>query len=117
MTLKELFEKFPVEKFGDYNITVAKHDKNQLTAFTTVPVDSARRGFDWTHEQIVLEPSVRLNTHPEEIEANLKKNYEEKTRMRTDNLRIVAKLIKYVEEELEDGPKKDRIKEMIREIK
>ena len=51
---------------GDYSITVHKQDKNQLSCFTTVPVESCNVGFDWTMNQLVLEPSVKLTTHPDE---------------------------------------------------
>jgi len=51
---------------GEYSITVHKHDKNQLSCFTTVPVESCDVGFDWTTNQLVLEPSVKLTTHPDE---------------------------------------------------
>ena len=51
---------------GDYSITVHKQDKHQLSCSTTVPVDKAHVGFDWTMNQIVLEPSVKLTTHPDE---------------------------------------------------
>lgn len=116
MTLKELFEKFPVERYGDLDITVAKYDKNQLTCNTTVRVEKAYRGFDWTNGQVVLEPVVRLNTHPEEVEVNLKRILEEKARMRTNNMSVWGKLSRYIEDELEFGPKKDRIKEIMNEI-
>lgn len=51
---------------GDYSITIHKKDKNQLSCSTTVPVKDFRTGFDWTMNQIVLEPSVKLTTHPDE---------------------------------------------------
>ena len=51
---------------GEYSITVHKHDKEQLSCSTTVPVESCNVGFDWTMNQIVLEPSVKLTTHPDE---------------------------------------------------
>ena len=51
---------------GDYSITVHKQDKHQLTCSTTVPIEDFNVGFDWTMNQIVLEPSVKLTTHPDE---------------------------------------------------
>ena len=71
MTVDEFIEKIEGLKqryrdLGDYSITVHKQDKNQLSCFTTVPVESANMGFDWTMNQIVLEPSVKLTTHPDE---------------------------------------------------
>ena len=50
----------------DYSITVHKQDKHQLTCSSTVPIEDFKVGFDWTMNQIVLEPSVKLTTHPDE---------------------------------------------------
>ena len=71
MTVDEFIKKMEGLKehyrnLGEYSITVHKHDKEQLSCSTTVPVESCNVGFDWTMNQIVLEPSVKLTTHPDE---------------------------------------------------
>lgn len=62
--IEELKQRY--RDLGNYSITVHKQDKNQLCCSTTVPVKDFRTGFDWTMNQIVLEPSVKLTTHPDE---------------------------------------------------
>ena len=51
---------------GDWQVTVAKYDDGQLSAYTTVPVSGCRSGFDWTADQLIIEPAVRLATKKEE---------------------------------------------------
>lgn len=60
-----------MDKYGDYDITIEKSDPYQLTSNTTVQIERADVGFDWTHNQVVLTPSVKLTTHPDEFKARV----------------------------------------------
>lgn len=51
---------------GDWQVTVAKYDDRQLSPYTTVPVSSCRSGFDWTANQLIIEPARKLATKKEE---------------------------------------------------
>lgn len=50
---------------GEWKVTVAKHDDRQSSAYTTVPVSDCRAGFDWTADQLIIEPAVKLVTKKE----------------------------------------------------
>lgn len=70
MTVDELLSRLSCLKAnhrtaGDWRVTVAKYDDRQLSAHTTVPVSSCHSGFDWTADQLIIEPAVKLATKKE----------------------------------------------------
>jgi hypothetical protein len=70
MTVDELLSRLACLKAncrtaGEWKVTVAKYDDRQLSAYTTVPVSSCRSGFDWTANQLIIEPAVKLVTKKE----------------------------------------------------
>ena len=50
---------------GEWKVTVAKYDDRQASPYTTVPVSGCRSGFDWTANQLIIEPAVKLETKKE----------------------------------------------------
>ena len=114
MTLNELLKKIPEDK-RDYNLTVAKHDEGQLSAYTTVPVGSANIGFDWTHEQIVLEPVVRLVTEPRVVRDANKEAVEYFSGKVTKAMAIAAEISRMVED-MQDNDLKMKIRSKLAEI-
>ena len=83
---------------GEYSITVHKHDKEQLSCSTTVPVESCNVGFDWTMNQIILEPSVKLTTHPDETREAWRKKLWEMYHERTRHMSLAANLARMLKD-------------------
>ena len=79
MTVGEFIER--AKGHEDCELVVKKHDKGQLTCSTTVPVDSAHMGFDWTHGQFVLETKTKLVTSDDEVSACLGEKLKEYSRL------------------------------------
>lgn len=73
-------------------LTVRKHDKNQLTCYTTVPIDRVEIGFDWTHNQVVLHPSIKLSTEQSVIDDNMRKSLKNEYERRTETLKKLAEV-------------------------
>jgi hypothetical protein len=114
MTLNELLKKIPEGK-RDYTLAVAKHDEGQLSAYTTVPVDKAHLGFDWTHEQIVLEPMVRLVTAPQEVHDANKEAVEYFSGRVTKAMGLAAEISRMIED-MPDAELKMKIRSKLAEI-
>lgn len=71
MTVDELFDriarlKVNYRRVGEWQVTVAKHDDRQLSSHTTVPVEGCHAGFDWTANQLIIEPAFPLVTKKKE---------------------------------------------------
>ena len=103
MTVDEFIKKIKELKkyyhnIGEYSITVHKHDKNQLTCSTTVPINSFGIGFDYTMNQIVLEPSIKLNTHPDVTKDNMFKKVNQYSQDSIRHMSLVASLSKMLNE-------------------
>ena len=103
MTVDEFIKKMEGLKehyrdLGEYSITVHKHDKEQLSCSTTVPVESCNLGFDWTMNQIILEPSVKLTTHPDETREAMGKKLWEMYHEGTRHKSLAAKLARMLDE-------------------
>lgn len=50
---------------GEWKVTVEKYDDRQASPYATVPVSGCRSGFDWTANQLIIEPAVKLATKKE----------------------------------------------------
>ena len=114
MTLNELLKKIPEGK-RDYTLAVAKHDEGLLSAYTTVPVDKAHLGFDWTYEQIVLEPMVRLVTAPQNVHDANQEAVEYFSGRVTKAMGIAAEISRMIED-MADNELKMKIRSKLAEI-
>ena len=114
MTLNELIQRIPEDK-RDYTLTVEKHDAGQLSTYTTFPVDRAYLGFDWTHEQIVLEPMVNLVTETRKTQDENKLAKEYFAGRVTEAMAIAAEISKMIED-IPDIELKMKIRSKLAEI-
>lgn len=120
MTLNEFIDKIEGYKkyknnIGEYSITVQKNDKNQLTCSTTVPIDDFKVGFDWTMNQIVLEPSVKLTTHPDEKRDAMIEKLVHYSKDLTRHMSLVAKLARMLDE-IPDEEVRNRFHSVLKEF-
>ena len=114
MTVNEFIAKVP-ERCRDYELTVEKSDRGQLRCFTTVPVGSVKIGFDYTSEQVIIEPSIRLSTAPEVVDENRTRIMVEQAEWITNALKTAA-TISAMLEEIPDAELRNRIREKLKEI-
>ena len=120
MTVNELIHdidrlKAHYSDIEEYSVTVRKHDKDQLSCSTTVPVESCNVGFDWTMNQLVLVPSLRLTTHPDETQEALKRKLWEMYHEKTRHLSLVASLSKMVKD-IKDEDVRKRFEDVLKEF-
>lgn len=120
MTLKDLLnfcENHPSlkGKESELQLTVRKHDKNQLTCYTTVPIDRIETGFDWTNNQIILHPSIKLSTEQSVVDDNTRSYVRSVTERNTKYLRLAAK-IAALATKIEDKELKHQIQEVLGEF-
>jgi hypothetical protein len=120
MTVDEFIKNIEVLKvhykdIGNYSITIHKHDKTQLSCSTTVPVDKLDVGFDWTMNQVILEPSLKLTTHPDETHEKLQDHLSQMYREKTNHLRLAAELSRMTEN-IEDEGLRDRFNAILKEF-
>ena len=115
MTVGEFKSKFAESKYDDLEISVHKSDKFQLTCSTTVPIDSARRGFDWTSGQVVLEPKFELSTSQSVLDENLVKRAREESAENTRLLKILAQ-ISMIASNMVDSESKNAIREELKKV-
>ena len=113
MTVAELAE-YAKDRM-DWDITIRKHDRWQLSCHTTVPVEKAYRGLDWTQGQIVLEPKVELVTSAEEIDKSLAEMVENYSKRLTDHLSIAAQIARLIQE-IPDEKLRDKIHTLLKEM-
>ena len=90
MTVGEFIER--AKGHEDCEIVVRKHDKWELTCSTTVPVDSAHMGFDWTHGQFVLETKTQLVTSADDVSAHLGEKLKEYSSRLTQHLATASRI-------------------------
>lgn len=114
MTLDELKERTKHLK-GDYQLTVRKSDSHQLCCSSTVPIEKAEVGFDWTDGQIVLIPEIKLVTDPETVNKRMEKSLEEYASKCSTYLRIAAKLARMIDN-LPDSEDKSKLEKVIKEF-
>ena len=114
MTLKE-FKESTKNCRDDDEITIRKNDYGQLCCHTTVPVEHVSKGFDWTHGQIVLTPSVNLVTAPEVVQKYRDEELESYSKKCSSYLRIAAKLALMIDN-MPDGEDKDKLEKVVREF-
>jgi len=96
-------------------LTVRKHDKNQLTCYTTVPIDRVEIGFDWTQNQIVLHPSIKLSTEQSVVDENMRKSLKNEYERRTDTLKKLAEVSRLCQE-IQDGELREKIQDILKSI-
>lgn len=114
MTVREFISQIPEHRL-DHDLTIARHDKKQLSAFGTVPVKSVSYGFDYTNGQVILEPSIRLSTDPEIVNDHRVKLLMEYSERITKAVMTAAKISTMLES-IPDENLRDRIREKLREI-
>lgn len=100
---------------GEYSITVHKQDKNQLCCSTTVPVKDFRTGFDWTMNQIVLEPSVKLTTHPDETRDAMIEKLNQYSKDLTRHMSLAATLARMLKD-IPDEEVRNRFHAVLKEF-
>ena len=99
----------------DYELVVRKHDRGQLCCHTTVPVDAAHPGGDWTNNQFILEPTVRLTTCAEEIDRSMRDSLVECSERITRHMRAAARIARMLAE-IPDESLRERIHSALKEI-
>lgn len=90
------------DKCGEYDITVKKSDRGQLSCHTTMPIESFSMGFDWTANQLILNPVNELfsaSTPPDEKVIGRLKFYSEERTKTLSHLATLSKLIQEVKDE------------------
>lgn len=90
------------DKYGEYDITVKKSDPGQLRCHATVPITSCSKGFDWTANQLILNPELDLYTDqnpPDEKVMEKLKLYSEQRTMVLSHLATLSRLIQEVKDE------------------
>lgn len=115
MTIDEFKDKTKHLK-GEYQLTIRKYDEHQLTCNTTVPVEKVEIGFDWTHDQVILIPSVKLGTDPKIVGDRIQKSLNDYALRCSDYLRILAKITKLVDQ-MEDGNDKNKLNNILDELR
>lgn len=120
MTVDEFIDRIEGYKqyqnnIGEYSITVHKNDKHQLTCSTTVPIDDFKVGFDWTMNQIVLEPSVKLTMHPDEKRDAMIDKLNQYSKDLTRHMSIAAKLARMLDE-IPDEEVRNRFHSVLKEF-
>ena len=90
------------DKCGEYDITVKKSDRGQLSCHTTMPIESFSMGFDWTANQLILNPVNELfsaSTPPDEKVIGRLKFYSEERTKTLSHLATLSKLIQEVKDD------------------
>lgn len=119
MTLKEFIEFCQRPRIKDnmdnLQLTVRKHDKNQLTCYTTVPIERVETGFDWTNNQIILHPSIKLSTEQSVVDENTRSYVRSVTDRITKHLRLAAD-IAALATKIEDKELRGKIQSLLKEF-
>lgn len=100
----------------DHELTVRKRDKWQLSCNTTVPVESASPGLDWTSGQFIIYPSVDLVTSADEISKALYDKVADYSHRLTQHLVVAAELARMIQAIPDEGLR-TRIHEKLKEMK
>lgn len=114
MTVREFISEIPEHRLDD-NLVVAKHDKKQFSAYTTVPVKSVRFGIDFEGKKVILEPTIQLSTDPEIVDGHRAKLLMEYSKRITRAVMTAAKISTMLEG-IQDEELKTRIREKLKEI-
>ena len=99
----------------DCELVVSKHDKWQLSCYTTVPVERAYMGFDWTMGKFIIEPSVRLVTSADETSKALHEKLKDYSSRLTRVLSIGSRIAMMLEE-IPDENLRNRIHNELKEL-
>ena len=97
-------------------LVVRKHDKCQLSCNTTVPVESAHVGFDWTHGQFILEPKIQLVTSADEISKALHDKVVDYSHRLTRHPSIAAQIAMLLKDIPDEGLR-NRIHDLLKELR
>lgn len=100
----------------DWQLTIRKHDRNQLCGSTTVPVEKVEIGLDWTHGQVIFVPSTNLVTDPEIVNKQTEQTLKDYASRCSDYLRILAKIANLVAA-MEDGDDKRKLNKVLDELR
>ena len=100
----------------DHDLTVRKHDKWQLSCNTTVPVEAASPGLDWTSGQFIIYPSVDLVTSADEINKALHDKVADYSHRLTRHLSIAAQIAMLLKDIPDEGLR-NRIHDLLKEMK
>lgn len=103
------------DKCGEYDITVKKSDRGQLSCHTTMPIESFSMGFDWTANQLILNPVNELfsaSIPPDEKVIGRLKFYSEERTKTLSHLATLSRLI----QEVKDDDLRQKMRKEIMEI-
>lgn len=114
MTVGEFIER--AKGHEDCELVVRKHDKWQLSCNTTVPVESAYVGFDWTNGQFILEPKTRLVTSADEVSMALSEKLKDYSSRLTQHLSAASRIAMMLNE-IPDENLRNRIYEELKGLK
>ena len=114
MTVGEFIER--AKGHEDCELVVRKHDKWQLSCNTTVPVESAHAGFDWTNGQFILEPKTRLVTSADEVSAAMSEKLKDYSSRLTQHLSSASRIAMMLNE-IPDENLRNRIHEELKGLK
>ena len=99
----------------DCELVVRKHDKWQLSCNTTVPVESAHVGFDWTMGQFILEPKIQLVTSADEVSKAMSEKLKDYSSRLTQHWSTASKIAMMLKE-IPDENLRNRINEELKGI-
>ena len=111
--VEELKKHYP--NIGEYSMTIHKKDKNQLSCSTTVPIERLDVGFDWTMNQVVLEPSLKLTTHPDETHDKLVEKLSWCSKERLNHISLAAQMSKMLGE-IQDEDLRNRFHDILKQF-
>lgn len=113
MTVKQLIELAKGQE--DLELTVRKHDKEQLCCNCTVPIERAYPGFDWTDGQFILEPKIELVTSADEISKSMHDKLVDYSHRLTQHLLIAAR-ISMLLKDIPDESLRNKIHDLLKQI-
>lgn len=99
----------------DYELVIRKHDKHQLTCHTTVSVQDANAGFDWTHGKFVIEPSVELSTSQAVVDKHIREQLRNYSSRVTEHMSLAAQIAKLILD-IKDVELRDKIHTILKKF-
>ena len=114
MTVGEFVEQ--AKGHEDCELVVRKHDKWQLSCNTTVPIERAYMGFDWTMGQFILEPKIQLVTSADEVSKAMSEKLKDYSSRLTQHLSTASRIAMMLKE-IPDENLRNRIHEELKGLK